>query len=231
MSNGLDVPLDNVPSLMGTLVLEPHQSCSFIPICESIEAEMIVHDFRTKKKVHFDPIIPEEVLREVEWAEFKWEILGKVQVNEKYISSITARIDDEITNLMSESSVIFRHSVSYEEEKFLLLVPNQEDWLDLTNKLYDSSIDFEIKSMTATKDPIQEVKESAVTEKLARLLFTDEKSETVIKAAIESGYYKTPRETNLEELAEILDMSKSTVSLKLRNYENNILGKLLKDIL
>lgn len=52
-------------------------------------------------------------------------------------------------------------------------------------------------------------------------LLTDAQ-EKVIRVAIESGYYETPRECDLEEIAGKLDLAKSTVSKTLQRAEGRI---------
>lgn len=49
----------------------------------------------------------------------------------------------------------------------------------------------------------------------------------ILEAAIGFGYYEVPRRLNLEELAEKIDMTKSTLSLRLRTIENRIVNNSL----
>lgn len=57
---------------------------------------------------------------------------------------------------------------------------------------------------------------------------TDKQLEA-LEAAIETGYYKTPREADLETLAERLGISKSAVSQRLKAVESRIVHKIVDE--
>jgi Predicted DNA binding protein len=46
-----------------------------------------------------------------------------------------------------------------------------------------------------------------------------EEQRSTLRAAVECGYYETPREITLDELAETVDLPRSTVSYRLRRAE------------
>jgi predicted DNA binding protein len=49
----------------------------------------------------------------------------------------------------------------------------------------------------------------------------------VLELAAEEGYYETPRETTLDELASALDCPRSTVSYRLRRAEAELVDEFL----
>lgn len=53
---------------------------------------------------------------------------------------------------------------------------------------------------------------------------------TVLKKAVEYGYYETPREISLEELAKRLDVARSTLSYRLRRAEAFLAEKYLRSV-
>ncbi|MFC7192624.1 helix-turn-helix domain-containing protein [Halocatena marina] len=55
---------------------------------------------------------------------------------------------------------------------------------------------------------------------------TDREQETLL-AAVEAGYFETPRATNLGELAEEFDISKSATSKNLRRSQRKVLEQLI----
>lgn len=48
--------------------------------------------------------------------------------------------------------------------------------------------------------------------------------EAALQAAIEHGYYKTPREVDVSELAEHLDVPRSTLTYRLRRAEEHVMA-------
>ncbi len=53
--------------------------------------------------------------------------------------------------------------------------------------------------------------------------------QTVLEVAAERGYYETPREVTLDEIADELDLPRSTVSYRLRRAESQLVDGFLTD--
>jgi len=60
-------------------------------------------------------------------------------------------------------------------------------------------------------------------------LLTDRQRELLL-AAVDAGYYDTPRECSLTDLATELDMAKSTVSETLHRAEGTIIEEFVADL-
>ena len=131
--------------------------------------------------------------------------------------------------------------VQFETTLPLLLLPARDSGipLEMPFELSDGTAVWEVKT---SSDRLSELSEQLdffgisftidylqydVTEK--RLL-TDSQEETVAKA-IEMGYYDTPRECSLTELAEELDRAKSTVSETLHRAEEKIIKEVAETVL
>ncbi|WP_418279984.1 helix-turn-helix domain-containing protein [Halorubrum sp. DTA98] len=71
------------------------------------------------------------------------------------------------------------------------------------------------------REPVTRVESSGT-------MLTDRQRETVL-AAVENGYYDTPRECSLTELADEIDRAKSTVSETLHRAEEAVVKSLLVD--
>lgn len=56
-----------------------------------------------------------------------------------------------------------------------------------------------------------------------------DRQETVLRAAVEAGYYESPRGTDLATLAADLDVSKSSLSVTLRRAERALATRYLED--
>lgn len=56
-----------------------------------------------------------------------------------------------------------------------------------------------------------------------------DKQQTALELALEAGYYETPRQTDLAELAEELDISESAVSQRLNSAETKLVKAFLEE--
>jgi sugar diacid utilization regulator len=53
--------------------------------------------------------------------------------------------------------------------------------------------------------------------------------QAALRAAVEGGYYETPRETTLDDLAASLDIPRSTLSYRLRQAESRLACRYVDD--
>ena len=82
----------------------------------------------------------------------------------------------------------------------------------LADEFDEAGIEFEVETVTAgidTADPLTP------------------RQRRVTRVAVERGYYETPRDCSLAELATALDLAKSTVSETLRRAERRLLAEYL----
>ena len=69
-----------------------------------------------------------------------------------------------------------------------------------------------------------------VSEQLNRESVLSEKQQSLLQEAVERGYYDTPRECTLTDLAQELEMSKSTVSERLHRIEGAIIKQFVAEL-
>lgn len=53
--------------------------------------------------------------------------------------------------------------------------------------------------------------------------FLSDRQEEALRVAVENGYYEVPRKINLDELCVLLNCSKSTLDVTLRNAERKVI--------
>jgi len=152
------------------------------------------------------------------------------------MSAYDSVLELEVLNESDERAL-----VQFETTLPLLLLPARDSGipLEMPFELSDGTAVWEVKT---SSDRLSELSEQLdffgisftidylqydVTEK--RLL-TDSQEETVGRA-IEMGYYDTPRECSLTELAEELDRAKSTVSETLHRAEEKIIKEVADSVL
>jgi hypothetical protein len=130
--------------------------------------------------------------------------------------------------------------VQFETTEPILLLPVQKAGtpLDLPFVIRDGNVDWEI---TATHDRlstlVDQLREfdidfdvrSMVYEVDTTQLLTEQQTR-IVRCAIETGYYDTPRESTLTELADDLGLAKSTCSETLHRAEEKIIKQFALDL-
>jgi hypothetical protein len=130
--------------------------------------------------------------------------------------------------------------VQFETAEPILLLPVQEAGtpLELPFTIHDGRVDWEI---TATQDRLSRLADqlrefdisfdvrSVIHQVETTQLLTARQTE-IIQRAVETGYYDTPRESTLTELAEDLGLAKSTCSETLHRAEEKIIKQFAADI-
>jgi len=130
--------------------------------------------------------------------------------------------------------------IQFETTEPILLLPVQKAGtpLDLPFSIRDGNVDWEI---TATHDRlstlVDQLREfdidfdvrSMVYEVDTTQLLTEQQAR-IVRRAIETGYYDTPRESTLTELADDLGLAKSTCSETLHRAEGKIIKQFALDL-
>lgn len=102
-------------------------------------------------------------------------------------------------------------------------IPDRETLKDLIRRVRATGASVSVKSIlqsgSDSKDSL-EIDVSEVTEKQLEAL----------EAAVETGYYDSPREADLEVLADRLDVSKSAISQRLKAVESRLTRKLVNQM-
>lgn len=113
----------------------------------------------------------------------------------------------EDASIPPEFPIILRDGwVSYD------LVASRADFERFRDRLDDWDGDYELHSLVSTDD--------------ADDLLTERQRQT-LETAFQAGYFEVPRESTLAEVAERLDLDKSTASGLIRRAENRILTRFL----
>lgn len=147
---------------------------------------------------------------------------------------------DEVTRLEVLGRPDSTALVQFETSQPLLLIPLQESGalLDLPFEIRDGQAHW---TVSATHDRLsalgQELRalnidfevESIYQQKETAQTLTD-RQESLLEAAVEEGYYDTPRTCTLTELAETVDIAKSTASETLHRAESKIIKEFVEDI-
>jgi len=101
-----------------------------------------------------------------------------------------------------------------------VLLPDRETLREIVRRLRDSGSSVDVYGITQSNG---ESSESAVMD----LTDITDKQREALTVAVEEGYYETPREADLEVLADRLDISKSAVSQRLKSIESKLIHKLV----
>jgi len=167
--------------------------------------------------------------------------VGLVEVDGPDVPAVVRAIDEEET--VTDLAVLGRHEdtalVQFETTDPLLLFPiiGSGIPLELPFDIRDGEARWEL---TASQDRLSELGEQLETlgisftvEQLRQhvepeQVLTDRQT-TLVQAAIERGYYDTPRECTLTELADAQDMAKSTCSETLHRAEEKIVKGFFED--
>jgi len=103
---------------------------------------------------------------------------------------------------------------------FVVSVPSRDELRALVGELRETGADVSVEWLVAGGDdrPIAELDVSEITDKQRRAL----------ELACEAGYYETPREATLAEVAEELGISPSAASQRLTAAETTLVRSLLE---
>ncbi len=157
---------------------------------------------------------------------------------ESVVESMAAH--DQITELtpaqVSEGEV----TVHFETTAPLLLFSSQESGMpiELPVDIQDGEAEIEV---TGSRERLSELADQLnafglqyrvehVRERLHESQLLSERQKEVVLAAIDEGYYDTPRCCTLTELAECLDIAKSTCSETLHRAEETIIKRFVADL-
>ncbi|WP_136686638.1 helix-turn-helix domain-containing protein [Halorhabdus amylolytica] len=167
--------------------------------------------------------------------------VGLVEVDGPDVAGVVTAIDDEET--VTDLAVLGRHDetalVQFETTDPLLLFPIVGSGipLELPFDICDGQARWEL---TASQDRLSELGDQLETlgisftvEQLrqhveAEQVLTDRQT-ALVTEAIDRGYYDTPRECTLTELADAMDMAKSTCSETLHRAEEKIIKGFFED--
>ncbi|GAA0242367.1 helix-turn-helix domain-containing protein [Haladaptatus pallidirubidus] len=94
------------------------------------------------------------------------------------------------------------------------MITSHDRLSDLKQAFEQNDLPYEITSLTQSLEPTA--------------LLTDKQREFVV-AAITQGYYEQPRRCSLTDLAESMDVSKSTASRILHRAEGKIISQFIGD--
>jgi len=145
---------------------------------------------------------------------------------------------------ITEVSTLQRHDdrglVQFETTMPLLLLPIQSSGvpLEMPFDIVDGEATWEI---TAPSDRISALGDqlrafgiqfsvAAITQEFEPERLLTDRQRRVVAAAVERGYYETPRRCSLTELAEALDIAKSTCSEILHRAEGAIITRFVADV-
>jgi len=118
-----------------------------------------------------------------------------------------------LTNRYVSGGVLFEVASQEDTEQWRILLESDEK----AGMLYDTLTGKLRDGLTFQFDHVGDVTESPLAE-LSSVSVRPEQ-QRVLELAAEEGYYETPRETTLDELAARLDSPRSTVSYRLRRAE------------
>jgi hypothetical protein len=147
---------------------------------------------------------------------------------------------DEVTNIDCLQQTEGMSLVQFETSEPILLLPVKEAGtpLELPFRVCNGHVDWEI---TATQERLSRLADqlrefeisfdvrSVVHQVETTQLLTTRQTE-IVQHAVDSGYYNTPRESTLTELAADLDLAKSTCSETLHRAEEKIIKQFAADI-
>lgn len=168
--------------------------------------------------------------------------IGLLEISSQQVEEILEELQaaDEVTRL----DLIHRHEaealIQFETSTPLLLFPLRRASVPLTMPftIMDGEADWEL---TSSHDRLSELGEQLDAlginfrveyfrqEIAPQQLLTDQQQELLL-AAVEQGYYDTPRECSLTELAEWLDLAKSSVSETLHRAEERVIKEFVEDL-
>ncbi|ELZ16434.1 Bacterio-opsin activator HTH domain-containing protein [Haloterrigena salina JCM 13891] len=147
---------------------------------------------------------------------------------------------DQITELSLAQYSDNEVTVHFETTDPLLLFSSRDSGMpiELPVEIVDGEATIEV---TGSRDRLAELAEQLehfglqyriehVRERLHESQLLSDRQLEVVVAAVEEGYYDTPRESSLTELAEQLDIAKSTCSETLHRAEEAIIKRFVEDL-
>ncbi|NUB92041.1 helix-turn-helix domain-containing protein [Haloterrigena sp. SYSU A121-1] len=150
------------------------------------------------------------------------------------------RDHDQITELSLAQYSDNEVTVHFETTVPLLLFSSRDSGMpiELPVEIVDGEATIEV---TGSRDRLAELAEQLehfglqyriehVRERLHESQLLSDRQLEVVVAAVEEGYYDTPRESSLTELAEQLDIAKSTCSETLHRAEEAIIKRFVEDL-
>lgn len=191
-----------------------------------------------------------ELSRQYAGAEFEILTAFPKEMGGVALSEITARDPKGIVEAMGEYEEVTNIDrlqqsgetalVQFETSEPILLLPVQEAGtpLELPFTVRNGHVDWEI---TATQDRLSRLADqlrefgisfdvrSVIHQVETTQLLTARQTE-IVQRAVETGYYDTPRESTLTELADDLGLAKSTCSETLHRAEEKIIKQFAADI-
>lgn len=124
-------------------------------------------------------------------------------------------------------SVFRRHDCATSIERFdagvldvTITIPSNADLAEIVSALRATGATVQLRRISTAHDGARESPLEIHVDGL-----TDKQREAV-RVAVEAGYYETPRETDLDELADRLEISKSAVSQRLTAVQSNLVTTL-----
>jgi predicted DNA binding protein len=138
--------------------------------------------------------------------------VGTFEIVESHTNRVIVQLETTEPGVLSstvQAGIPILYPVKVEfGELIATVVGTQESISSLGEQLQADGFNFEVASVQSNRDVSQ-----VLTERQAEVLFT----------AIEHGYYQSPRQCTLTEVAEILDIAKSTCSGTLQRAEEAVI--------
>lgn len=166
---------------------------------------------------------------------------GLVELTADDVPAVIADVEsaDDVSDVAVLDHDEDRTLLQFETTVPLLLMPMQGSGtpLELPFTLVDGRAEWTVTAprerLSALGDQLREFDIPFDVEYVRRTLestsLLTQRQEDLVRAAVDAGYYDTPRECSLTELAEDLDMAKSTASETLHRAEGTILKAFVTD--
>jgi len=126
-----------------------------------------------------------------------------------------------ITNRYVEGGLLFVVTREGNAERWRILMQDETK----VGMLYDTLAATLRDGLTFQFEHLKQVTSSPMTPFESRSLRSEQRR--VLKIAFDEGYYETPRETTLDDIADRLDCPRSTVSYRLRRAEAEVVAEFL----
>lgn len=166
--------------------------------------------------------------------------VGLIEITGRRTDAVVAamRADDDVTNVETLQQRDEDALVQFETSEPLLLLPARGSNvpLEMPFDIRDGTVTWELTATTEQLSTLgEQLREFEIPfsveyvrqETDRERLLTDRQRE-VIEAAAEAGYYDTPRQCSLTELADRLDIAKSTCSNTLHRAEEAIIKEYVR---
>jgi predicted DNA binding protein len=126
-----------------------------------------------------------------------------------------------ITNRYVDGGLLFVVTREGDAERWRILMQDETK----VGMLYDTLAASLRDGLTFQFEHLKQVTSSPTTPFEARSLRSEQRR--VLEVAFDEGYYETPRETTLDDIADRLDWPRSTVSYRLRRAEAEVVAEFL----